>query len=391
MINMQKILTMDDIGFAEKRVLVRVDINSPVVGGVVQDSPRIKAHAETIKELMDLGAIVIILAHQGRPGDKDYTNMEQHAKLLSKHIGKQVKFVDDVYGEKALAAIKSLKKGEALLLDNVRSIKEEMEKLRPEEFAETEYIKALTNEADVFVNDAFSVSHRAQASVVGFVNLTSIAGRVMQHELEALEKIDKPQRPLTFVFGGAKADERLKLIKRGNFDYVLTGGMLAGLFMLARGQSLGKSDDNINKNFKEILPEVKQLLSEKIKTPLDFAVDDNGRREIPLSELPADKEIEDIGSRTIDEYKKIIGQSKTIIVGGTMGVVEKNSMQKGTAEILRAVADSGAFTLIGGGHAGEVLEELGLKEKISFISLSGGALVTYLAGDKLPGLEALKQ
>jgi phosphoglycerate kinase len=387
-----KILTMDDFNFSGKRILLRVDINSPVVNGVVQDSQRIRSHAETIKELMSKGARLIILAHQGRLGDKDYTNLEQHAKLLSKHVGKEVKFVADVYGKKAIEQIRKLRNGEALLLDNVRSVKVEKEKLKPEEFAKTDYIKALSSEADVFVNDAFSVSHRSQASVVGFTELPAIAGRVMVKELNTLKGIEKSEKPFTLIFGGAKPEDRFKLIKKCGFDFVLTGGIIADLFLIANGKKLGKSDELIDKNYKDFLPAAKQLLSEKIKMPTDFAVDDNGRREISIKELPIDKDLEDIGSRTIEEYKKIISRSKTILVGGTMGVVEKNSMQKGTVEILKAVADSDAFSILGGGHAEESLEKFGIPaNKFSYISLAGGALVAYLAGEKLPGVEILKR
>ncbi len=388
------ILTIDDFDFLGKRVLLRVDINSPVVSGVVQDSPRIKAHSETIKDLMSKEARIIILAHQGRPGDKDYTGLEQHSRLLSRHVGKEIKFVDDVYGEKALEEIRKLKNGEALLLDNVRSVKEEMEKLKPEEFAETAYIKALSSEADVFVSDAFSVAHRAQASVVGFTKMPRIAGRVMEKELNALEKIDKAEKPLTFIFAGAKPEDRLELIekRRDEVGHVLTGGILANIFLIARGHKLGKSEEIINKEYSEFLPKAVQLLNDKIKTPIDFAVDDNGRREISLEELPVDKNIEDIGSKTIDKYRKIIKESKTIVLGGTMGVIEKKDMQKGTIEILKAVADSNAFSLIGGGHAGEAIEEFGIKkDDFSYVSLAGGALVAYLAGKKLPGVEILKK
>jgi phosphoglycerate kinase len=386
------ILTIDDFDFSGKRVLLRVDINSPVVSGIVQDSPRIKAHSETIKDLMSKGARIIILAHQGRPGDKDYTGLEQHAKLLSSHVGKEIKFVDDVYGKKAIEEIRKLKNGEALLLDNVRSVKEEMEKLKPEEFAETAYIKALSNEADVFVSDAFSVAHRAQASVVGFTKLPRVAGRVMEKELAALEKIKKAEKPLTFIFAGAKPENRLELIEKARSDYVLTGGILANIFLIAKGHKLGKAEEIINEKYSEFLPKAEQLLNDKIKTPTDFAVDDNGRREISLEELPTDKNIEDIGSKTIDEYKKIIKKSKTIVLGGTMGVIEKKDMQKGTIEILKAVADSEAFSLIGGGHAGEAIEEFGINENdFSYVSLAGGALVAYLAGKKLPGVEILKK
>ncbi|MFH0832505.1 MAG: phosphoglycerate kinase [Candidatus Aenigmatarchaeota archaeon] len=383
--------TMDDFDFYGKRVLLRVDINSPVVDYVIQDSSRIKAHANTVRELMNMGAKVIILAHQGRPGDKDYTNLEQHAKLLSEHAGRHVTFVDDVYGKKALGSIRGLKNGSAILLDNVRSVKEELEKLSPVEFAKTDFIKTLSGEADVYVNDALAISHRANASVVGFIDLPCIAGRVIETELNALKRVENPEKPLTLILGGKKPEDRLKLVKKGYYDNVLTGGVLANMFLVARGYNLGKSGEFIENNYKGFLPTVKELENGGIKTPVDIAFDDNGRKEIGIDGLPIEKYIEDIGSRTITEYKNVIADSRTIFVGGTMGVTENKSMQKGTMEILRAVADSNAFSVVGGGHSGDAIEEFGIpKGRISYVSLSGGALFAYLAGEKLPGLEALK-
>jgi phosphoglycerate kinase len=391
-----KFNTMDDFDFAGKKVLLRVDINSPVINGIVQDSPRIKAHAETIKGLVHKRAKIIILAHQGRPGDKDFTHLEQHARILSRYVGKRITFVEDVYGFLARKSIRGMREKDVIMLDNVRMLKDEMDK-SIKDFSKTSFIRILTKEADVFVNDAFSVSHRAQASVVGFSSLPRVAGRVMERELRALGSIDKPVRPVTFIFGGAKPEDRLAMMKKKikKIDYVLTGGTIANLFLIARKTRLGKTEEFLeSKGYTDFMPAVKSLSKySKIRAPSDVAVMSHGNRvEIGIDRLPVEKDIEDIGKKTIAEYKKIINKSKTIIVGGTMGVIEKKQMQDGTREILKAVAGSSAFTLIGGGHAGEALDMFKInKKKISYISLAGGALVAYLSGEKLPGVEILRQ
>ena len=254
-----------------------------------------------------------------------------------------------MYGFFAKKKIRSMKDGDILLLDNVRMIKDEMEK-NPKKIVKSSFIKTLSREADVFVNDAFSVSHRAQASVIGFSSLPRIAGRVMERELNALGSIDKPKAPVTFIFGGAKPEDRIKLIKKKikRINYVLTGGVIAELFLIARNNKLGKTEEFLNnKGYTNFLPDIKKLSKySKIKTPCDFAVMDKGKRlEIDLDKMPVERDIEDIGRKTIEEYKKIIRSSKTIVVGGTMGIIEKSQMQDGTREILTAVANSSAFTL----------------------------------------------
>ncbi|MDH5495477.1 MAG: phosphoglycerate kinase, partial [Candidatus Bathyarchaeota archaeon] len=231
---MKKILTMNDFDFINKTALVRVDFNSPIdpQSKKILEDVRIRFSGETtIKELAEEGAKVVVLAHQGRPGEPDFISLEQHAKILGKMLNKTVKYVDDLFGEKAKRAIKDLKSGEILVLENVRTYPEERKKGTPEEHAKTDFVKSLTPLADVFVNDAFAAAHRAHVSIVGFTEvLPSVAGRIMERELNALSKaLELPEKPCVYIIGGAKADDALKISKHvldNNIaDDVLTGGV----------------------------------------------------------------------------------------------------------------------------------------------------------------------
>ena len=230
---MKEFLTLDDVDVENKVVLVRVDINSPVDEKTkeVLDNERIREHSKTIKELAERGAKVVVLAHQGRKGDPDFISLEQHAKLLEKYVGRKVEFVPDIIGEKAKQKIKSLKKGEILLLDNVRFLEEETKELSPEEHAKSNLVKELSKLAEIFVLDAFSASHRSHASIVGFAHvLPTYAGRVMEKELISQEKALNPLGMNVFVLGGAKPDDCLNIIeymfknKPGSIEKVLTCG-----------------------------------------------------------------------------------------------------------------------------------------------------------------------
>ena len=246
---MSKLLTLDDVALEGKTVLVRVDFNSPVDPETkkILDYTRIKRHGETtIKELAEKGAKVVVLAHQGRKGDPDFIPLKQHAEILGKVLGKPVKYVDDVFGEKAKNAIKSLKNGEILVLENVRTFDGETKKGTPEEHAETEFVKNLAPLADLFVNDAFAAAHRAHVSIVGFTAvLPSAAGRIMERELKSLSRVlENPEKPCVFVLGGAKADDSLEIsryvLSNNIADYVLTGGVVGHVFLAAKGVNLGK-------------------------------------------------------------------------------------------------------------------------------------------------------
>ncbi len=403
---MQKILTLDDFDFKGKTALVRVDFNSPVDPNTkkVLDDTRIKAHGEsTIKELSQKGAKVVILAHQGRPGDADFISLREHAQILSKILAKPVRYVDDVFGDRAQKAIKELKNGEILVLDNVRSFADEQKKGTPEDHAKTELVRKLAPLANVFVNDAFAAAHRAHVSIVGFTAvLPSVAGRIMEREVKALTKVvQNPEKPCVYVLGGAKADDALKIsqyvLKNDIADHVLTGGVVGHLFLAAKGVDLGKPNMEFmdKKELTQFVPGIRELMKsypKNIEVPADLAVEADGKRmEIPISALPTKYPIFDIGAETGRRYADIINGAKSIVVSGPMGVFENKQFAFGTTKTFEAIASSQAFSLVGGGHSIAAVEELGLAKKMGYISTAGGALIEFLMGEQLPGVAALEK
>ncbi|MGD6807387.1 MAG: phosphoglycerate kinase [Candidatus Bathyarchaeia archaeon] len=403
---MAKYKTIDDFDVKDKTVLVRVDFNSeidPETKKVTSDV-RIKAHADsTLKELAEKDAKTVVLAHQGRKGDPDYTSLKEHAEILQKLLpAVPVKYVDDLFGDKAKTAVKELKSGEILVLENVRSWDGETKSGTPEQQAQTPLVKNLAPLADIFVNDAFSTAHRGHVSIVGFTAvLPSAAGRIMQRELTSLGRaLETPEHPCVYVMGGAKADDSLEISKyvlgNGVADYVLVGGVTSQLFMAAKGINLGKPamDYLAHKELTKYLEGIKALIEQypdKIKTPVDVAANVNGDRcELNLPELPTEYAIFDIGSKTVKEYDKVIANAKAIVVSGPMGVYENPQFNLGTKGILTAIANSPGFSLAGGGNTIAAIDEYGLTPKIGYISTAGGALIEFLMGKKLPGVVALE-
>ncbi len=403
---MPKFMTMNDFDFKGKVVLVRVDINSAIDPETkkILDDTRIRAHGETtIRELSEKGAKTVVLAHQGRPSEPDFIPLKQHAEILGKILGEPVNYVDDVYGEKAQRAIKNLKNGEILVLGNVRTYPNERKKNTPEEHAKSEFIQKLAPLADMFVNDAFAAAHRAHASIVGFTAvLPSAAGRIMERELKALSRVSEaPEKPCVYILGGAKADDSLKIsdyvLTNKIADHILTGGVIGHLFLAAKGFNLGK----LNMAFLEkqdmlgLVPGIQDLMKKfpgKILVPVDLAVEVAGkRREIAAGELPTDHPIYDIGKETVKKYGGIIGDASSIVISGPVGVFENKEFLFGTKQILEAVAFSPGFSLVGGGHTIAAVKELGLADKIGYISTAGGALIEFLMGEKLPGVVALEK
>ncbi|MEM5773003.1 MAG: phosphoglycerate kinase [Candidatus Aenigmatarchaeota archaeon] len=402
---MKDYFTLEDFELKGKTVLLRADLNAPYNKEErrIEDCERIREHAKTIQFLIENRAKVVILAHQGRKGDEDFTSLEQHSKLLSKHLGKEVKFVDDVIGERALNEIKNLKEGEALLLDNVRFLDEETQEKGLEEHAKSKLVQTLAPLADFFVQDAFSASHRSHASIVGFaLVLPTIAGKVMEKELSSVEKVLQASGNV-FILGGAKPDDCLNIMEhflenRLEFmEKILTCGTVGEILLTAKGYKLGEPTLKFfeQKGFLDLIPQARKLLEKyemKIEIPKDVAVEENGKRkEVNVKELPCDAMILDIGSETIRNYIEIIRKARSIVMKGPPGVYEKKGFEIGTREILEAIASSKAFSLIGGGDTGLAIEKLGIeKEKFSYISLGGGALITYLSGKPMSGIEALK-
>lgn len=396
--------TMDDFDFANKTAIVRVDFNSTVDPSTKRllDDERIRLHSGTIKELAHRGARVVVLAHQGRLGDPDYTTLEQHSMRLSEILGQRVGYVDDVVGERAVNAIKALGPSEILVLENVRSLREETAKKTIEEQSKTTLVKTLAPLADVFVFDAFAAAHRAHASIVGFtVVMPTVLGRVMERELKALERIRSVEhRPIIYILGGSKVKEGVEIVEyvlsNDRADQVLTGGLVAQLFLVARGLDTGFLNRKAlsDKGLLELVPRAKSILDRfdgKVLLPVDFAVNVDGRRkEIQMINLPTDYEIWDIGERTMVLYENVLKTAKAVMMHGPMGVYEVEPFLEGTAKVFQAAVLSQAFTVAGGGHTIAALSRLGLYDKVSYISSGGGALLESLMGKKLPALEAME-
>lgn len=398
------IKTMNDFDFCGKTALVRIDINTPIdlKTGELLDDRRFKSHEKTLKELVGKNAKIVLLAHQGRPGDADFTTMEKHAKRLGEIINHDIEYVDSIFSSYVVEKIKNMKNSDIILLENVRFYSEEVLNRPPDAQAKTFLVQKLSDIVDVYVDDAFATAHRSQPSMVGFpLIVKSVAGRLMEKELKSIDKIMKnPKKPIAFVLGGTKADDSLKasrLALENGTDYILTGGVVGNIFLAAKGYRIGEPSIEFirGKRMVDQIDVAKDLLNEygdRIILPLDLALDNHGERmEIPISELPKNLRISDIGKETVDRFKEIIKKCGTIFAKGALGIFEEKNFSHGTVEVVKAIADSDAFSVIGGGHLVASARELDIEDKITHISSGGGASISLLAGYKLPAVEALRQ
>lgn len=376
-----KMKTLSDFNFKGKTVLLRTDLNSDVKNGKVLMSERIKESAKTINYLKEKKAKIVVLAHQGTPGKSDFLSLRQHAELLNKYT--RIKFVNEILGEKARKEIRNLKEGEALLLDNIRKEKDEF---KPNH---NKIIRFFVPLVSIYINDAFSVCHREQTSIISFPRyLPSCAGLLLEKEVKALGKMKV--KDCLYILGGAKPEDNIKLLK-GN--KILACGLFGQVCLIAKGKNLGAQNNYLKKQIKDFNKIIKELKGKlkNVSTPVDFAVKVNGKRkEIPVENFPSKYEIFDIGSETIEKYTEEIKKAKAIYMKGPAGDCNEKRFERGTFAILRAIANSEAFSVIGGGHLSDAIEKSKIsKSKFGHISLSGGALLNYIAGEKLPGLEAL--
>ncbi|MFA4946624.1 MAG: phosphoglycerate kinase [Candidatus Micrarchaeia archaeon] len=381
-----------------KAILLRVDLNTGLVNGEPQDSPRFTQAAETVRALLKKKSRVVIIAHQGRPGDNDYTSLEKHAALLSKRAKKKIKFVPDLFGPVALAAIKKLSPGKALLLENTRFYAEEAAVLK--DYSQTLFVKQLSPLFDYYVNDAFSVSHRSQASLVGFPKvLPSVAGPHLAREVEFLSRLRSAERPVVYCLGGAKLEECLDLsnyaLTANKADYLLVSGVFGDLLLLASGKDMGlKAKWLEEKGFTKHLPACAKLWAEykqKLVLPVDWAfADADGFRVETREPSKAPKPVFDIGRDTVALFKRYLKDARTVFFKGPCGRYEEPAFEMGTQMLLKEIAKTNAVTVIGGGDSGAALLKLGLKEKnYGHVCTAGGAMLDYLTGKALPGLDAL--
>jgi len=396
--------TLDDLGPGQ-RVLVRLDLNSPVTDdGEVQDNRRFERHAETVRELVDDGHRVVLLAHQGRPGRDSFVSLRQHADILSTHVGQTVAFVPDIYGDEALSAIRGLDAGEVLLLENVRMADDELPERPPEEHAASEFVETLAPEFDAYVNDAYSVGHRSHASVVGFpLVLPAYAGRVMESEYEANTAVARREfdGQVTMVVGGTKATDVIRVMNAldDKVDTFLLGGIAGEMFLRAASNDVGydvEGTDLFDDQWAECEATIRELIErrgDQIRLAVDLAYedDDGERAEVAVADIDR-KETQylDVGHDTIEEFSDYIHEAEAVFVKGALGLFEDERFKDGTVGVLEAIADTDCFSVVGGGDTSRAIELYGLDEDdYSHVTIAGGAYIMALTGEELPAIEAL--
>ena len=384
--------TIRDIDVKGKKVLVRVDFNVPIKEGKIKDDTRIKGAIPTIEYLLNHGAAVILCSHLGRPktsADIEFT-LKPVGEHLAKLLGKPVKFATDCIGPTADEAAKNLKPGEVLLLENTRFHPEE-EKNDPG------MAKQLASLADIFVNDAFGSAHRAHASTEGVARiLPGVAGFLMEKEIKYLSAaIDDPKRPFVAILGGAKISDKIGVIKNllTKADSILIGGGMANTFFKAQGYPMG--DSLVEPDALDTAKEILSQSGNKLHLPVDVVIadkfdNDANMKTMEVGAIPDGWRILDIGPETVAKFAKTIKGCGTIVWNGPMGVFEFPKFARGTFEIAKAVADSGAISIVGGGDSVSAIQQSGLAGKITHISTGGGASLEMLEGLPLPGVVALQ-
>ena len=390
--------TIDSVDMSGKRVLVRVDLNVPMKKGVVTDATRIERAAPTIKELAAKGAKVIVLSHFGRPDGKRVPEMTLRPLVepLEKAVGKPVAFAEDCIGPLAEDSVRNMKPGDVLLLENLRFHKEE-------EANDAGFIDKLSRLGDVYVNDAFSTAHRAHASTEGLANhLPAVAGRLMQGELEALDKaLGNPKRPVCAIVGGAKVSTKLELLGHlvGKVDKLIIGGGMANTFMHAQGINVGKSlcEKDLASMALDILEKAKAAKC-KVLLPVDVMVAGEFKANaahlvVDASACPDDQMILDIGPKSIALYRQELADCATVVWNGPLGAFEIKPFDTGTValalEVARLTGMGKLLSVAGGGDTVAALAAAGVEEKFSYVSTAGGAFLEWMEGKTLPGVAAL--
>ena len=393
--------SVDDINVKGLRVLCRCDFNVPLKDGKITDENRLVAALPTIKKLVADGGKVILCSHLGKvktEEDKQTKTLAPVAKRLSELLGQEVKFAADpeVVGPNARAAVEAMKDGDVILLENTR--------FRAEETKNGEaFSKDLASLCDVFVNDAFGTAHRAHCSNVGVASLvdTAVVGYLMQKEIDFLGKaVETPVRPFVAILGGAKVADKLNVISNllEKCDTLIIGGGMAFTFLKAQGDEIGKSlvDDTKLDYCKEMIAKAEKL-GKKLLLPVDTvaadAFPDPIDAEIPVEvyavdAMPADKAGFDIGPKTAELYAEAVKSAKTVVWNGPMGIFENPILAKGTIAVAKALAETDATTIIGGGDSAAAVNQLGFGDKMTHISTGGGASLEFLEGKELPGVAA---
>lgn len=387
--------SIEDIDVKNKKIFVRCDFSVPLdENGNITDDIRIISALPTIKNLVDNGAKIILCSHLGRPkgGFEEKYSMKPVAKRLSEVLGKNIVLANDVIGEDARAKISKMNNGDIVLLENVRFHAEEGKN-------DPEFSKQLASLADIYVNDAFGTAHRAHSSTAGIADyLPAVSGFLIQKEIEIMGKaLSNPERPFAAILGGSKISDKIEVIENliNIVDSIIIGGGMAYTFLAAKGITIGKSikeEDKIGLA-KEILNKANQK-GVRIFLPVDHIAAPEFTNDAPQTvtqgqDVGENLQAMDIGPKTIEVFSEEISIAKTIIWNGPVGVFEFSNFANGTKDIAKAVANSGAVTIIGGGDSAAAVEQLGFADKMTHISTGGGASLEFLEGKKLPGIECL--
>jgi phosphoglycerate kinase len=404
---MGRVLTLDDVKVDGMTVLLRVDINSPLdpASGAFLDITRIEGILPTITRLIK--AKTVLLTHQSRPGKDDFTTTHGHSRELGRLLGRPVKWVEDIHGDAALAAIEELQVGEILMLNNVRMDDEEFTRSNDsfEELTNSRLVVRLAGVADLFVYDAFACGHRNSPSITGFTYvLPCVAGELMRREIDALQGTARnPERPSIAVLGGIKVDDSIavadNMLRNGSIDAVWVTGGVANLFLSIAGHDPGNTSlDFLAAELKgKWLPTVESArrlyedYSEVIHLPVDVAANVAGNRlDLNVQKLPVDAPILDLGVQSTINLSQAIRAAGTVILNGPAGVFEDNNFAFGTVEMLNACAETDAFVVIGGGHTATLISKKGLTHRMGHVSTGGGACLDFLAGKTLPAVASLE-
>ena len=378
-----------------KKVLIRVDFNMPVKDGKVTDNTRIVAALPTIKYLLDKGASLVVMTHLGRPkGEKKAEfSLKPVRDEFEKLLGKKVSLASDVIGDDVKKEVESLKKGDVLLLENVRFYK-------GEEANDMDFAKTLASYGDLYVNDAFGTAHRAHASTEGVAHfLPSYAGFLIEKEIKFMSPLlEKPEHPFVALIGGSKVSSKISVLESlsKTCDTIVIGGGMAYTFLKVQGHSVGKSlvEDDYIETAKSFLESTKKR-GVKVILPLDHlcASEFNENADavyVDSLDIPSDLMGLDIGKKTVAEIKGAIESAKTVCWNGPMGVFEFEKFSHGTEEVAKALSESDAITVVGGGDSVAAVNKFHLSDKISHVSTGGGASLEFLEGKTLPGIKALE-
>ena len=394
--------TIDQLNFKGKKALIRVDFNVPLDDSYnITDTTRIDAALPTIRKILDDGGSVILMSHLGRPkeGPEVKFSLNHLVGYLSESLDSEVKFADDCIGDSARQLAGDLEPGQVLLLENLRFYKEETK-------GDEEFARKLSELGDVYVNDAFGTAHRAHAStavIAKFFPDAKYFGYIMGNEIRNINKVlGEPEKPFTAVLGGAKVSGKIEIINNllDKVDNLIIGGGMMFTFIKARGGEIGKSmvEEDLIEVAKSTLEKAEKLgvdllIPEDAVAASEFS-NDAEQKVCQASEIPEGWLGLDIGPETIKKFKDVIKGSKTILWNGPMGVFEMSGFEKGTKEVALAVADAtekGAFSLIGGGDSVAAINKYNLRERVSYVSTGGGAMLEYIEGKELPGVAAIEE